>query len=120
MHRSADGEALGAATHHDFRLFCALVKRMHPGGVYLNWGSAVILPEIFLKAVSVARNLGTPLDPITTANFDFVQHYRPLQNVIQRPTAASRRNRSRGYAITGHHEILMPLIAAALIEGIGR
>jgi hypothetical protein len=120
MHRSADGAALGAATHYDFRLFCALVKRMHPGGVYLNWGSAVILPEIFLKAVSVARNLGTPLDPITTANFDFLQHYRPLQNVIRRPTAASRGHRSHGYAITGHHEILMPLLAAALIEGIKR
>ncbi len=120
MHRSADGAALGAATHYDFRLFCALVKRMHPGGVYLNWGSAVILPEVFLKAVSVARNLGTKLDPITTANFDFLQHYRPLQNVIKRPTASSRGHRSRGYAITGHHEILMPLLAAALIEGIKR
>jgi hypothetical protein len=118
MHPAADGAALGAATHYDFRLFCALVKRMHPGGVYLNWGSAVILPEIFLKAVSVARNLGTPLDPITTANFDFLQHYRPLQNVVRRPTAASRGHRSRGYAVTGHHEILMPLLAAAIIEGI--
>lgn len=120
MHPAADGAALGAATHHDFKLFCALVRRMHPGGVYLNWGSAVILPEIFLKAVSVVRNLGTLLDPITTANFDFLQHYRPLQNVVKRPTSASRGNRSRGYAITGHHEIMLPLLAAALVEGIGR
>jgi len=113
MHPSADGAALGEATHHDFRLFCAEVKRMQPGGVYLNWGSAVILPEVFLKAVSVARNLGTRLAPITTANFDFQQLYRPRENVVRRPTAAPG---SHGYAITGHHEILLPLLAAALIE----
>ena len=117
MHPSADGAALGQATHHDFRLFCAMVRRMQPGGVYLNWGSAVLLPEIFLKAISVVRNLGTRLAPITTANFDFQQHYRPLQNVVRRPTAAPG---SRGYAITGHHEILLPLLAAALIEAGGR
>jgi hypothetical protein len=117
MHPAADGAALGAATHCDFRLFCALVKEMHPGGVYLNWGSAVLLPEVFLKAVSVVRNLGVPLRPITTANFDFVQHYRPLQNVVKRPTASqpgSSGPASHGYAITGHHEILLPLVAAAL------
>jgi hypothetical protein len=120
MHPAADGPCLGAATFLDFRLFCALVKQMHPGGIYLNWGSAVLLPEIFLKAVSVARNLGVPLQPITTANFDFVQHYRPLQNVVKRPTAPARGDRkseSRGYAITGHHELLMPLVAAALAAG---
>src|SRR5260221_7928752 len=95
MHGAADGAALGAATHLDFRLFCALVEQMHPGGVYLNWGSAVLLPEVFLKAVSVVRNLDVPLRPITTANFDFIQHYRPLQNVVKRPTAsASDRNGS--------------------------
>ena len=119
MHRAADGAALGAATHFDFRLFCALVRRMQPGGVYLNWGSAVLLPEVFLKAVSVARNLGTPLRPITTANFDFIQHYRPLQNVVKRPTAGAKNERgaaSRGYAITGHHEIMLPLFAAALLR----
>src|SRR3989441_1705407 len=119
MHPSADGAALGAATHHDFRLFCALVKQMHAGGVYLNWGSAVMLPEVFLKAVSVVRNLGTVLRPITTANFDFMQHYRPLQNVVKRPTAPARRGQSsdsRGYALTGHHEIMLPLLAAALVE----
>jgi hypothetical protein len=120
MHRAADGAALGAATHHDFRLFCALVKRMQPRGVYLNWGSAVLLPEVFLKAVSVVRNTGVPLHPITTANFDFIQHYRPLQNVVKRPIAPRKPGRgfeSRGYAITGHHELLMPLVAAALGAG---
>ena len=120
MHRAADGAALGAATHYDFRLFCALVEQMHPGGVYLNWGSAVLLPEVFLKAVSVVRNLGVPLRPITTANFDFIQHYRPLQNVVKRPTASARGSRgpaSQGYAITGHHELLLPLVAAALAAG---
>jgi len=117
MHPTADGAALGMATLYDFRLFSALVKGMHPGGVYMNWGSAVVLPEVFLKAISVVRNLGVPLRPITTANFDFVQHYRPLQNVVKRPTASAsreKRRESRGYAITGHHEILLPLVAAAL------
>jgi len=120
MHPTADGAALGDATYRDFRLFCAVVQQMHPGGVYLNWGSAVLLPEIFLKAVSVVRNLGVPLRPITTANFDFIQHYRPLQNVVKRPTASSRNQRgpeSHGYAITGHHELLLPLVAAALAAG---
>jgi hypothetical protein len=120
MHPAADGAALGCATHLDFRLFCGLVKEMHPGGIYLNWGSAVLLPEIFLKAVSVVRNLRVPLVPITTANFDFIQHYRPSQNVVKRPTASSNKNRSsqsKGYAITGHHEILLPLVAAALVSG---
>jgi hypothetical protein len=120
MHRAADGSALGAATHYDFRLFCALVEQMHPGGVYLNWGSAVLLPEVFLKAVSVVRNLGVPLRPITTTNFDFIQHYRPMQNVVKRPTASAQGRsgpESRGYAITGHHELLLPLVAAALAAG---
>jgi len=118
MHPSADGAALGAASHLDFRLFCALVQQMDVGGVYLNWGSAVILPEVFLKAVSVARNLGVPLRRITTANFDFVQHYRPVMNVVKRPTAPSNAKKamgSRGFAITGHHELLLPLLAAALV-----
>src|SRR6184192_2730487 len=120
MHSAANGAALGYATHHDFRLFCALVERMHPGGVYLNWGSAVLLPEVFLKAVSVVRNLGVRLRPITTANFDFIQHYRPLQNVVKRPTAPAagkHADGSRGFAITGHHELLLPLVAAALATG---
>lgn len=119
MHPAADGSALGAASHTDFRLFCALVKKMHRGGVYLNWGSAVLLPEVFLKAVSVVRNLGVPLRPITTANFDFIQHYRPMQNVVKRPTAPTGKkpDGSRGFAITGHHEFLLPLVAAALVNG---
>jgi hypothetical protein len=120
MHPAADGPCLGAATFLDFRLFCALVKQMHPGGIYLNWGSAVLLPEVFLKAVSVARNLGVPMHPITTANFDFIQHYRALQNVVKRPTTSGRggrKSQSHGYAITGHHEVLMPLVAAALAAG---
>ncbi|HVH69544.1 MAG TPA: hypothetical protein VNB49_00345, partial [Candidatus Dormibacteraeota bacterium] len=95
MHPTVDGAALGYATHRDFRLFCALTGQMHPGGVFLNWGSAVLLPEVFLKAVSVVRNLGVPLRPITTANFDFIQHYRPLQNVVKRPTASGRNYKGR-------------------------
>jgi hypothetical protein len=120
MHPAADGAALGAASHYDFRLFCALVQQMNSGGVYLNWGSAVVLPEVFLKAVSVARNLGVPLASITTANFDFIQHYRPVTNVVKRPTAASNASKqsgSQGMAITGHHELLLPLLAAALVSG---
>jgi hypothetical protein len=120
MHPMADGAALGASTHQDFRLFCALVAQMDGGGAYLNWGSAVVLPEIFLKAVAVARNLGIDLRHITTANFDFIQHYRPLQNVVKRPTGAGQlqqNSRSRGVAITGHHELMMPLLAAALAAG---
>jgi hypothetical protein len=120
MHPSADGAALGTASLHDFRLFCALVQQMDAGGVYLNWGSAVLLPEVFLKAVSVVRNLGVPLRSITTANFDFIQHYRPIMNVVKRPTAASNAKKgevSRGFAMTGHHELLLPLLAAALVAG---
>jgi hypothetical protein len=113
-HPTASGEALGRATHHDFRLLCSLVKDMHDGGVYLNVGSAVVLPEVFLKAVSVVRNLGNPLANFTTVNFDFLQHYRPKVNVVERPHA---RAGGHGYSITGHHEIMIPLLAAALIEG---
>jgi hypothetical protein len=120
MHPAADGAALGAASFMDFRLFCALVQGMDRGGVFLNWGSAVILPEVFLKAVSVARNASLRLQPITTANFDFIQHYRPLQNVVRRPTAGTGKRAgevSKGFAITGHHELLLPLVAAALASG---
>src|SRR5207247_11304984 len=114
------GPAPAAAPRDRLRLRWSVVKEMHPGGVYLNWRSAVLLPEVFLKAVSVVRNLGVPLRPITTANFDFIQHYRPLQNVVKRPTEPSNKggaSGSKGYAITGHHEILFPLVAAALISG---
>ena len=112
-HPAADGASIGAATHRDFRLFCALVTQLHEGGVYLNFGSAVLLPEVFLKAVSAVRNLGYPLADFTTANFDFLQHYRPRVNVVERPHAGSG---GRGYGLTGHHEIMLPLLAAALIE----
>ena len=112
-HPAADGAAIGAASLRDFRLLCAYVADLHQGGVYLNIGSAVVLPEVFLKAVSAVRNLGHPLTGFTTANFDFLQHYRPRVNVVERPHAQAG---GAGYAITGHHEILIPLLAAALIE----
>jgi hypothetical protein len=112
-HPTASGDAIGRSTHHDFRLLCSLVKEIDDGGVYLNVGSAVVLPEVFLKAVSVVRNLGHPLANFTTVNFDFLQHYRPKVNVVERPHA---RAGGHGYSITGHHEIMIPLLAAALIE----
>jgi len=112
-HPAAQGASIGRASHHDFRLLCALIKDMNDGGVYLNIGSAVVLPEVFLKAVSVVRNLGNPLANFTTANFDFLQHYRPKLNVVERPHA---RSGGKGYSITGHHEIMIPLLAAALID----
>jgi hypothetical protein len=111
MHPSFDGRATGGATQRDFLAFCALVCELE-GGVYINLGSAVLLPEIFLKAVTLARNLGHPLRHFTTVNMDFVQHYRPNANVVRRPTEGG----GKGYAITGHHEIMFPLLAAAIIE----
>jgi len=113
MHPACDPGALGRATHLDFRLFAAEVAHLGGGGVYLNVGSAVLLPEVFLKAVTLARNLGHPLTDFATANLDFIQSYRPNTNVVERPT----RGVGRGYSLTGHHEILVPLLAAALIEG---
>jgi len=112
FHPSADGAALGATSHADFRLLAEMVRRMDGGGVYLNIGSAVTLPEVFLKCVTLVRNLGHTLNDITTANFDFIQSYRPLTNVVRRPTADGA---GRGYAITGHHELTIPLLAAELI-----
>lgn len=112
FHPQADGATLGATTHTDFRLLGELVRRMNGGGVYLNIGSAVTLPEVFLKAVTLVRNLGNELADITTANFDFIQSYRPLTNVVRRPTADGA---GRGYSITGHHELTIPLLAAELI-----
>lgn len=112
FHPQADGAALGATTHTDFRLLSELVRRMDGGGVYLNIGSAVTLPEVFLKAVTLVRNLGNPLNDITTANFDFIQSYRPLTNVVRRPNADGA---GKGYSITGHHELTLPLLAAELI-----
>lgn len=114
FHPTADGAALGATTHTDFRLFSEMVRRMSGGGVYLNVGSAVILPEVFLKAVTLVRNLGHALEDFTTANFDFVQSYRPLTNVVRRPTSGGA---GRGFSITGHHELTIPLLAAELLCG---
>jgi hypothetical protein len=112
-HPAANAAALGSATHHDFRLFCSLVAELHDGGVYINAGSAVVMPEVFLKAVSCVRNLGHELRDFTTVNLDFLQHYRPRVNVVERPHAQSG---GHGYALTGHHEIMIPLLAAGLIE----
>src|SRR5688572_12520915 len=116
FHPAADGAALGTTTHTDFRLLAAVVQRMNGGGVYLNIGSAVTLPEVFLKCVTLVRNLGHPLQDITTANLDFIQSYRPLANVVRRPTADGA---GRGFAITGHHEITIPLLAAELVCAAG-
>ncbi len=112
-HPAADAAAIGTTTHRDFRLLCAYITALNDGGVYLNVGSAVVLPEVFLKGVSAVRNLGHPLANFTTANFDFLQHYRPRVNVVERPHA---RSGGAGYSITGHHELMIPLLAAALIE----
>jgi len=114
QHPTADGAVIGAATFTDFRLFTSVVAELGDGGVYLNIGSAVLLPEVFLKALSIAQNLGYKVDHFTTANFDMVQHYRPLQNVVKRPTSG----RSRGYTVTGHHEIMLPLLAAGIMDKI--
>ena len=114
FHASSDGAALGKTSHTDFRLFCSIVKEINGGGVYLNLGSAVVLPEIFLKAVTVVRNLGYPLEDFTTANFDFIQGYRPNTNVVRRPTAGGA---GRGFSVTGHHEIMIPLLAAQILCG---
>ncbi len=111
MHPQFDPAQTGVATHHDFRLFSAVVARLQKG-VYLNVGSAVILPEVFLKAVTLVRNMGHELNDFTTVNLDFIQHYRPLTNVIGRPTASG----GRGINLVGHHEIMLPLIAAGVIE----
>jgi hypothetical protein len=112
MHPACDPAALGRGTHLDFRIFAAEVAALGGGGVYLNVGSAVLLPEVFLKAVTVARNLGAELTDFATANLDFIQGYRPTTNVVQRPT----RGVGRGYSLTGHHEILVSLLAAMLVE----
>jgi hypothetical protein len=111
MHPDASGAAIGEGSLRDFRYFVANVARLERG-VYLNCGSAVVLPEVFLKAVSLARNRGVSLEGLTTVSLDFVRSYRPETNVVRRPTAGN----GRGYSLVGHHEIMIPLIAAALIE----
>ena len=114
MHPAADGAAIGATSLLDFRRLAAVVAGME-GGVYLNIGSAVVLPEVFLKTVSLGRNLGHPLSKITTVNMDFLAHYRPLTNVVRRPTQKG----GKGYSLIGHHEIMLPLLVAAVMEELG-
>ena len=113
MHPDFDAAACGRASHLDFQRFASIVARLEKG-VFINAGSAVILPEVFLKAVTLVRNLGHVLDDFTTVNLDFIRHYRPMTNVVNRPTLG----KGKGYAIVGHHEILIPLIAAGVIERI--
>jgi hypothetical protein len=112
MHPDASGAAIGDASLRDFRYFASSVARLS-GGVYLNCGSAVVLPEVFLKAVALARNRGVSLDGLTTVNIDFLRLYRPQTNVVARPVAGTS---GVGINLVGHHEILIPLIAAAVIE----
>jgi deoxyhypusine synthase len=111
IHPNADGAAIGQTTFDDFRLLCSIVRELDGGGVYLNLGSAVVLPEVFLKTVTVVRNLGFRLEQFATANFDFIQQYRPLTNVVRRPVAGS----GRGFSFTGHHELMIPLLAASIL-----
>jgi len=110
IHPSADGAAIGQTSHHDFKVFCRQVSELEKGA-YLNFGSAVLMPEIFLKALTVARNLGHQVGNFTTANFDFIRHYRTMTNVVNRPTAGG----GRGFNVIGHHEIMIPLLVAGLL-----
>ncbi len=112
MHPDADGRAIGEGSLRDFRYFTSNVARLDHG-VYLNCGSAVVLPEVFLKAVSLARNRGARLDGMTTVTLDFARLYRPQVNVVSRPTASTG---GKGYYLVGHHELMVPLLAAALVE----
>ena len=114
MHPEADGAAIGKGSMIDFRLLASVVSDLE-GGVFINLGPAVILPEVFLKALNVARNLGNKVEDITTVNMDFMQHYRPTVNVLKRPTSM----KGHSFALTGHHEIMFPLLAAAVIEELG-
>jgi hypothetical protein len=115
MHPSASGAAIGEGSLRDFRYFVSNVARLERG-VYLNCGSAVVLPEVFLKAIALARNRGIALAAITTVNLDFIRHYRPQTNVVARPTSGT----GRGYSLIGHHEIMIPLLAAAVVAQAGR
>ena len=115
FHPSADGASIGKASHHDFRIFSRLVSELE-GGVFINLGSAVIMPEVFLKALSLVRNLGHEVKDFTTVNMDFIQHYRPMTNVVHRPTLDG----GKGFSLTGHHEIMFPLLAAAVIEELDK
>lgn len=113
MHPDFDGAACGGASHYDFKLFASRIARLEKG-VFINAGSAVILPEVFLKAVTLVRNLGHTLDDFTTVNLDFIRQYRPMTNVVNRPTLG----KGKGFSLVGHHEILIPLIAAGVIESL--
>ncbi len=113
QHPTADGAVLGEASHLDFQKFAAAVAQLE-GGVLLNIGSAVIMPEVFLKALTIARNLGHQVEHFTTATFDMNRHYRPTENVVRRPTSKG----GRGYYVIGHHELLVPLWAAAVLESL--
>jgi hypothetical protein len=115
LHPSMDARATGQTTHQDFQIFCSVVRSLE-NGVFLNIGSAVILPEIFLKAVTLVRNLGYPLANFTTVNMDFIRQYRPYTNVVHRPTLEG----GQGYSLVGPHELMVPLLAAAVLEGWGR
>jgi len=110
FHPDASGSSLGKTSLNDFFLFCSLVEKLEGGGVFVNVGSAVVLPEVFLKAVSYIRNSGKPLNHFHTAVFDFISHYRPQQNVVKRPISG----KGKGFYFIGHHEIMIPLLAAAL------
>ena len=114
QHPAANGAAIGEASFTDFRIFVSEVSDLGHGGVLLNLGSAVLMPEVFLKALSIARNLGHDVVDFTTANFDMIQHYRPTENVVRRPTNMG----GKGYSITGHHEIMIPLLANAIMDKI--
>lgn len=116
QHPAADGAIIGQASYTDFKILTSIISELGDGGVYLNLGSAVLLPEVFLKALSIAQNLGHHVDHFTTANFDMQQHYRPLQNVVKRPTSG----KSCGYTVTGHHEIMIPLLAAGVLDKLNR
>lgn len=113
IHPHMDGRATGEGSNRDFKLFAGVVANLEEG-VYLNIGSAVLLPEIFLKALTLVRNLGHKVEKLTTVNMDFIQRYRPLTNVVRRPT----KNGGKGYVLTGHHEIMVPLLAGAIKEGL--
>lgn len=116
QHPGMDGALVGEMSFRDFRLIQKVIASLGDGGVWINAGSSVILPEVFLKALSLSRNLGHDVKDFTTVDLDMIRHYRPHENVLKRPVMAG----GRSYAITGHHEILIPLLAQALVLGIGR
>jgi len=113
FHPAVDGSAIGKTSHLDFRIFATLVSHLE-GGVYINLGSAVILPEVFLKALTLVRNLGFNVKRFTTVDMDFIRHYRPMNNVVKRPTLEG----GEGFSLTGHNEIMFPLLVAAMIESL--